>query len=86
MDLCSVCGKNLALVGLRHLCRPRAPVITTKPAEPLITTKVITTKVITKPEKITTKGKGKGWRREGLLPMTGYERLKRYRARRRVPR
>ena len=76
MRLCSECGLDMDLVGLRHRCvpKPRAPVITeviTKPAQEVITERVIT------------EGKRRGRRPLGDRAMTGYERLKRHRAKRR---
>ena len=76
MRLCSECGLDMDLVGLRHRCvpKPRAPVITeviTKPAQEVITERVIT------------EGKRRGRRPLGDRAMTRYERLKRHRAKRR---
>ena len=77
MRICSECGLDMDLVGLRHRCvpKPRAPVITEKPAQ-------VITEMITKPAQVITESK-RGRRPLGDRAMTGYERLKRYRAKRR---
>ena len=69
MRICSECGLDMDLVGLRHRCVPR---VITKPLP----------EVITKPAMITKPNKG-GRRPIGERAMTSYERLKRHRAKRR---
>ena len=93
MRICSECGLDMDLVGLRHRCvpLPRAAAVTkpvTKPIEEVIT-KPAVTKPVTKPiEEVITKpavtkpNKG-GRRRVGVEVMTVAERVARHRAKRR---
>ena len=76
MRLCSECGLDMDLVGLRHRCvpLPRAAAVTkpvTKPIE-----EVITKPAVTKPNK-------GGRPRVGVEVMTVAERVARHRAKRR---
>jgi hypothetical protein len=77
MRICSECGLDMDLVGLRHRCvplpRPR-PVITEVVVPEVITKGVVGAEI--------TKSK-RGRRPLGERAMTGYERLKRHRAKRR---
>ena len=75
MRICSECGLDMELVGLRHRCVPLPRAAVTKPATKPIE-EVIKKPAVTKPNK-------GGRRRVGVEVMTVAERVARHRAKRR---